>query len=90
VTSAEYLQRLGVALPVPALLGDVLSALASDPRVLSRLDKSFHEPLQALIGAGSLSTRILKSTSTSEGREGVRKVYGRLCECLAQNRLFTP
>jgi len=46
--------------------------------------------IEFLLENGSLSTRILKAVGTNFSEENVKKVYNKLGNCLAENKLFKP
>jgi hypothetical protein len=51
-------------------------------------DKDLREPLQLILDKGTLSTRILGSIGEQPSPARLREVYGKLCDCLAEGRLF--
>lgn len=46
-------------------------------------------PLQLILSEGTLAERILRALSGDYRRAAVQGVYGRLCDCLASNELFS-
>jgi glutamate---cysteine ligase / carboxylate-amine ligase len=48
----------------------------------------WQEPLTVILGEGTLATRILRSLNNDTSRESLMTVYGSLCDCLAENRMF--
>ncbi|ANQ84932.1 glutamate-cysteine ligase [Azoarcus olearius] len=73
--------------------GGGLSAGELWGRLLDRLDASgqlpapLHPPLQLFLQRGPLARRLASALDDDPGR--LRAVYGELCECLLDNRLFT-
>lgn len=45
--------------------------------------------LNHIIEQGTLATRIIYALNNDLSRESMKRVYGSLCECLAQNKLFS-
>jgi hypothetical protein len=80
VEDPELLGALGLgARPMPA--GEVWHAMAD--RVCPG-----DADVSALLGAGTLSTRIRAAAGPEPGRQGLRAVYARLCDCLAGGTVF--
>jgi hypothetical protein len=48
------------------------------------------EPLQVIFRRGTLAERILSALGSTFDRERARRVYGELCDCLAEGRSFVP
>ncbi|MEK6900685.1 MAG: glutamate--cysteine ligase, partial [Nanoarchaeota archaeon] len=48
------------------------------------VEKEFIEPLQLILTKGTLARRILKAVE----KEELRKVYAKLCDCLAEGKMF--
>jgi carboxylate-amine ligase len=46
------------------------------------------KPLQLILDKGTLSRRILNSVGKKPSPALLHEVYGELCECLAEGRLF--
>jgi glutamate---cysteine ligase / carboxylate-amine ligase len=50
----------------------------------------WNEPLRVILKHGTLSTRIRKAVGNNPSRARLKTVYGELCACLEQNRMFIP
>ncbi|MDD5328707.1 MAG: glutamate-cysteine ligase family protein [Sulfuricella sp.] len=48
----------------------------------------WHAPLQAILRQGPLARRILKAVGQEVAKDRLREVYGALCDCLEQGRMF--
>ena len=46
--------------------------------------------IDVVLNEGTLSQRILKSLGKDQSKENITAVYQRLCDCLAQNKMFLP
>jgi hypothetical protein len=51
-------------------------------------DHSLIKPLQLILDKGTLARRILKSAGRNPSHTCLHEVYGELCDCLAEGRLF--
>ncbi|MBN2489892.1 MAG: glutamate--cysteine ligase [Planctomycetes bacterium] len=51
-------------------------------------DAPFLGPLRVMVENGTLSSRILRATGPAPDRARLAAVYGELCRCLAEGRLF--
>jgi glutamate---cysteine ligase / carboxylate-amine ligase len=51
-------------------------------------DRELMKPLQLILSKGTLSSRILNSVGEKPSPALLHEVYGELCECLAEGRLF--
>jgi carboxylate-amine ligase len=51
-------------------------------------DRLIMKPLQLILDSGTLSTRILKCTGKKPSTARLRETYGKLCDCLAEGKLF--
>lgn len=49
----------------------------------------FREPLELITVQGSLASRIVRALAGDLSRPALRRVYGRLCDCLAHGIMFT-
>jgi hypothetical protein len=50
--------------------------------------KVWEEPLHIILEEGTLASRILWAVHHDMSRESLKHVYGKLCECLAENKMF--
>jgi len=53
------------------------------------LPELFREPLEIITGQGTLARRIVRALAGDLSRPALHRVYGRLCDCLAQGSMFT-
>lgn len=51
-------------------------------------NKKWEGPLRLILNEGTLSTRILKAVGDDASTEKIKSVYARLCDCLAENKMF--
>jgi hypothetical protein len=54
----------------------------------SAADRDIMKPLQLILDSGTLSTRILKYVGNKPSAARLHEAYGKLCDCLAEGRLF--
>jgi gamma-glutamyl:cysteine ligase YbdK (ATP-grasp superfamily) len=89
VTNAEYLNCLGYPGSASANLGQVwrhlYQTLVDDP---PHADRSLYRPLEIILNEGTLSRRILRRTGDQPTLEILHQVYGELCQCLEESRMF--
>lgn len=50
--------------------------------------KAWEEPLSVILEEGTLASRILWAVHHDMSRESLKHVYGKLCDCLEQNKMF--
>ena len=50
--------------------------------------KIWQEPLSVILEEGTLASRILGAVKHDTSRESLMRVYGKLCDCLEQNKMF--
>jgi glutamate---cysteine ligase / carboxylate-amine ligase len=50
--------------------------------------KVWEEPLSVILEEGTLASRILWAVHHDMSRESLKHVYGRLCDCLRENKMF--
>ena len=56
----------------------------------ARENHLYHEALQTILEKGTLSTRILAALDNDFSHENLKRVFGKLRECLEGNEMFTP
>jgi hypothetical protein len=83
----EYLQAFG-------LTGDEITAKAIWAHLIGQVmtgdeHKEYLPALNHIIEQGTLATRIIYALDNDLSRESMQGVYSRLCECLAQNKMFS-
>ncbi|SDR80732.1 glutamate-cysteine ligase family protein [Gramella sp. MAR_2010_147] len=59
-------------------------------RVGDKLSENHQRHIEFILQHGSLATRILKAIRNDFSKENIKKVYFRLTDCLAENRMFRP
>ena len=83
LADASYAALFGV--PSAETLGDLWRTL---------VERSFEGPpelgaaLEVILAEGTLAQRILRALGPGFGRPELRRVYGELCDCLAEGRSF--
>jgi gamma-glutamyl:cysteine ligase YbdK (ATP-grasp superfamily) len=87
IKNRQYLRMFGFSAPV-ARAGELWEHLLDASRKQGQVSKEHLPSLQHILKEGTLSRRILRSLGTNPSREGIQDVYGKLCQCLALNRLF--
>jgi gamma-glutamyl:cysteine ligase YbdK (ATP-grasp superfamily) len=86
ITSTAYLRAFGIddkAATGKDVWKHLFSELMTGPGM-----KAWKEPLQVILDEGTLASRILKAVHNDISREKLQRVYGKLCECLAENKMF--
>ena len=53
-------------------------------------NEQWQETLQFIIDSGTLSTRIVAALKNDLSADNLHAIYERLCDCLAENKMFTP
>lgn len=89
VDDAGYAAALGWKDGVPVPAGVLWRHLADTCFPAARRGV-FAGPLEVLLGQGPLARRILAALPEQPSRAELARVYGRLCDCLAEGRMFTP
>lgn len=87
ILSSEYPQTFGLAAPCTA--GQLWQHIYQE---LLKMGTSTLEnwgpELKVILQEGTLSKRIIQSMNGDESPESIRRVYHRLVDCLAQNKMF--
>lgn len=87
IEDADFLALLGFPggrCTAHELWRHLLADCAADP-LLSQVDRA---PLDTILDRGPLARRILRALGTGFTRPQLMAVYGELCDCLAEDRLF--
>ena len=88
IEDSAYLRAFGYP-GKQAKAADVWKYLIAETVVTgATTEKNLMEPLQLILDKGTLSRRILKSVGEKPSHARLHKVYGKLCDCLAEGRLF--
>lgn len=93
ITDARYLNQFGypvsggsdIRVPVRDLWKWVLESLGM---FQSKLEAAWGEPLRVILKHGPLARRIVRALHGDTSREKLDQVYGELCACLEQGRMF--
>lgn len=94
ITDAKYLRQFGYPLaghPDSARVSahDLWKyILESLGMFQSKLEAAWGEPLRVILSQGPLARRILRAVDGDYRREKLAAVYGELCECLAEGKVF--
>ena len=92
VVDGEYLTALGVdgvgRLTGSELWQRLVDHLSSEGLLAD--EPGCRAPLEVMTRQGTLAERILRACGPDPGRERILQVYARLCDCLAEGRLFLP
>jgi gamma-glutamyl:cysteine ligase YbdK (ATP-grasp superfamily) len=93
IDDPRYLEQFGY--PVSGAAGAKTTAhdlwrfaLDSLGMFKSKLEASWGEPLRVILQHGPLARRILRTLHGDYSRAKLSHVYGELCDCLAENRVF--
>lgn len=92
VTDADFLRHLGLS-PAQAAAGSPAGEIwkhlfAKVCKQPNAFPDQLQEMCESILQAGPLSKRILTACHHDFSPTRLRSVYGRLCDCLAENRLF--
>jgi carboxylate-amine ligase len=89
ISDADYLRRVG--LPVEHCTARELWQHLLDHAVFGREEQEpWREPLELILGTGTLARRIVTAVGVDYSRDSLREVYRRLARCLARGELFRP
>ncbi len=83
IDNAEYLRVLGLSGAQSA--GEAWRALAG---MAQRKLAPHREALDVILDEGTLATRLLRSVGSNVNAESLLSTYRRLCDCLAEGRMF--
>jgi len=83
-----YLRAVGYRGPAPATAGEVWRDLRERIQEQARFDDGLEEALDVILEEGALAERLVKAAGPMPDHERLHAVYGELCQCLAENRLF--
>jgi carboxylate-amine ligase len=83
IDHADYLRVLGIAGVQTA--GEAWRALAT---MSQRKLASHREALDVILNEGTLSTRLQRSVGPNVNAASLLATYRRLCDCLAEGRMF--
>lgn len=86
IHNAEYLRMFGINAETctgKELWKHLYKELMQTPEM-----KVWEEPLHIILEEGTLASRILWAVHHDMSRESLKHVYGKLCDCLAENKMF--
>ena len=91
INNTSYLQCFGIHHKKAITAGELWQyiweqALAAYPDTL----QPWQIQLEVILQQGPLSRRIVQALDNNYSPDSLKKVYSRLCECLQQNKMFTP
>ncbi|GAB4371608.1 MAG: glutamate-cysteine ligase family protein [Deltaproteobacteria bacterium] len=74
-----------------ATAGELWRHLAESFREMGlAMEDPVRSAAEAILEEGPLARRILRALGRSPSRRKIREVYGELCDCLREGRIFTP
>lgn len=88
IRDQSYLACLGVERKGPISAGEAWQEIAASSAKELSADPDWARPIETVLKKGSLATRILAATGPEPSREKLREIYGELCGCLAEGRMF--
>jgi glutamate---cysteine ligase / carboxylate-amine ligase len=89
ITDADFLRAWGQREPCPLTAGELWARVAADLGRDETAERNVWEkPLDLILRQGPLARRILRALGANPARQALLPVYARLCDSLAQGRLF--
>jgi gamma-glutamyl:cysteine ligase YbdK (ATP-grasp superfamily) len=88
IEDPEYLRRVGYTGSRATARDLWAQLLASTLLGTAAAREQWEEPLELILQQGTLAQRIMHAAAGDYRRASLGKVYGRLCQCLAQDSLF--
>lgn len=89
IANIEYANIFGVAGKKQVTAGDLWDHILRELQGRSALPEVFRDPLEIITRQGTLASRIIRALENDMSRPALHRVYGRLCDCLAQGVMFT-
>lgn len=89
INNGDYLNIFGLQKRGEITAGDLWSHILQEINSRYQLDEVFLEPLHIITRQGTLASRIVRQLNNDLSRPALSRVYGRLCDCLAQGVMFT-
>ena len=86
IENANYLKAFGIH-PGASTARNVWAHLFSEVMSAPEM-KMWEEPLTVILEEGTLATRILRELNGDVSRGSLQKVYGKLCDCIQQNKMM--
>jgi gamma-glutamyl:cysteine ligase YbdK (ATP-grasp superfamily) len=85
IRDRNYLETFGLGTVGEITAGELWRHIADE---LGAAETEFGEALGVILEQGPLARRILRALDKDPTQEGAREIYGRLCDCLAQGKMF--
>lgn len=89
INNADYINIFGIRKKGPVSAGALWSHILQEIRGRYPLHEAFLEPLAIITRQGTLASRIVRQLDHDLSRPALARVYGRLCDYLAQGVMFT-
>ncbi len=89
ITNQEYLRLFGIT-QTELQAGDLWQHLFDTASVSGLIDHESGEVLQIIFSHGTLARRILQALPEVFTRIDLKRVYGSLCDCLQEGRMYLP
>ncbi|MBI4828456.1 MAG: glutamate--cysteine ligase [Nitrospinae bacterium] len=90
ITDRDYLRAFGASGASPLTAGALWEHVLNDTRAVYPFEQELEEPLEIILRHGSLASRILRGVGGHLDKEGVFRVYRRLCDCLERDEPYLP
>ena len=89
IDNSDYLNIFGLQKRGELTAGELWAHILQDIKGPYPLPEMFLEPLRIITQQGTLASRIVRQLDNDLSRPALSRVYGRLCDCLAQGIMFT-
>lgn len=90
IVDTSYLSMLGYP-GAPCTAGELWAHLIADCAPDSPVQSPvFRDAVDALLDEGPLARRIARAVGRAPSRERLVEIYGELCDCLGEGRMFLP
>ena len=91
ITNTAYLETLGFSRVATCTAGELWQHLidAADKHLFADL-AGYERELEIILRKGPLARRILRATEATSAPGSITDVYRRLCDCLAEGKMFMP
>ena len=89
IDNEDYASLLGLKMALPTTVGRFWRALFKKAVAEGAIPDHLQQPLEVILNKGCLSRRILAATGPDPDHEDLKRVYGELCQCLADGTMFS-